>query len=115
MSGPGSLSVRNEVTVVEWVVPTVVNPRHQSLVVRHYLRIMISKRFSIIYLSIAPVLFLLSWYISYRIQDHFMSGTKGITQQQAHINPILYASIFTGIYLAAYLVIRDIYKPTKHQ
>jgi ABC-type branched-subunit amino acid transport system permease subunit len=76
---------------------------------------MISKRFSIIYLSIAPVLFLLSWYISYRIQDHFMSGTKGIAQQQAHINPILYASIFTGIYLAAYLVIRDIYRPTKHQ
>lgn len=76
---------------------------------------MITKRFTIIYLALAPVLFALSWYISHRIQIRFMSLATGELQEQSNNKPFIYASIFTALYLGAYLVIRDLYKPTSNK
>ncbi|MEZ4799638.1 MAG: hypothetical protein R2809_07680 [Flavobacteriales bacterium] len=76
---------------------------------------MITKRFTIIYLSLAPALFALSWYISHRIQIRFMSLATGELQDQSNNKPFIYASIFTALYLGAYLVIRDLYKTSPNK
>jgi hypothetical protein len=76
---------------------------------------MITKRFTLIYLAIAPALFALSWYISHRIQIRFMSLATGEIQSESNSKPFIYASIFTAIYLGAYLVIRDLYKGSSNE
>ncbi|MCC6601332.1 MAG: hypothetical protein IT223_11770 [Crocinitomicaceae bacterium] len=72
---------------------------------------MLSKRFQIIYLSLAPVLFALSWFISHRIYIRFMKLATGSMQYRTEDHSLIYASVFAGIYVAAFFVIRDLYKP----
>lgn len=71
---------------------------------------MITRRFTIIYLALAPLWFGLSWYISHRLQLRFMSLATNEMQTESNSKPFIYASIFTAVYLGAYLVIRDLYK-----
>ncbi|MEN9348605.1 MAG: hypothetical protein ACOVOO_02630 [Flavobacteriales bacterium] len=70
-----------------------------------------TKRFTTIYLALAPVLFGLSWYISHRLYLRFMAFGSGTFEYKGDDRSLIYASMFTGVYLAAYLVIRDLYKP----
>ena len=72
---------------------------------------MITKRFQIIYLALAPVLFGLSWFISHRIYNSFMQSGNGAYEYQGGERSFIYASVFTGLYLSVFLVIRDLYKP----
>jgi TRAP-type C4-dicarboxylate transport system permease small subunit len=68
-----------------------------------------SRKASVLYLSLAPALFALSWYISHKVYDRFLlSG-----QDHAHYEErsLMYASVLTGIYLVAFFIIRDLYKP----
>jgi TRAP-type C4-dicarboxylate transport system permease small subunit len=70
-----------------------------------------TKRFSIIYLAFAPLLFGLSWYISHRVYERFMQSGSDPTGYPGADRSVIYASVFTGLYLIAYLIIRDLYKP----
>jgi hypothetical protein len=72
-----------------------------------------SKKASIIYLALAPVLFGLSWYISHRLFQRFM--TNNATQHDVEVRSMVYAGIFAGLYLAAWFVIRDLYTPGKNK
>lgn len=72
-----------------------------------------SKKASIIYLALAPVLFLLSWYISHRMYTDFLSNGVGNMRYEGKERSELYASVLTGLYIAAFFVIRDLYKPKK--
>jgi hypothetical protein len=76
---------------------------------------MITKRFTIIYLALAPIWFALSWYISHRLQLRFMSLATNELQTESNNKPFIYASIFTALYVGSYLVIRDLYKPAKSE
>ncbi|MFN8699455.1 MAG: hypothetical protein ACK500_06285 [Flavobacteriales bacterium] len=69
-----------------------------------------SKRFTLIYLALTPVIFGLSWYISHRLYLRFMRFTSGNMEHQGDDRSLIYASVFTAIYIAAYLVIKDLYK-----
>lgn len=71
-----------------------------------------TKKARIIYLCIAPALFLLSWYISHRIYTDFLENGVGNMRYLGGERSAMYASVLTGIYLVAYLVIQDLY-PTK--
>jgi hypothetical protein len=66
------------------------------------------KKFTLIYLAIAPLVFGLSWYISHRLFMNFAAGEDG---NGATDRSLIYAGVFTGIYLAVLLVIRDLYRP----
>ena len=70
-----------------------------------------SKRFTLIYLALTPVIFGLSWYISHRLYLRFMRFTSGNMEHQGDDRSLIYASVFTAIYIGFYLVIRDLYKP----
>jgi hypothetical protein len=72
-----------------------------------------SKKASIIYLSLAPVLFILSWYISHRMYTDFLSNGVGNMRYEGKERSEVYATVLTAIYLAAFFVIRDLYKPKK--
>jgi hypothetical protein len=69
-----------------------------------------SKRFSTIYLAIAPVLLILSWYISHRMYTDFLENGVGNMKYKGGERSWLYASVLTGLYLAVYFVIRDLYR-----
>jgi hypothetical protein len=69
-----------------------------------------SKKASIIYLCIAPVLFLLSWYISHRMYTDFLQNGVGNMEYQGKERSIMYATAFTVIYLVVFLVIKDLYR-----
>jgi TRAP-type C4-dicarboxylate transport system permease small subunit len=71
-----------------------------------------SKRASIIYLCLAPVLFLLSWFISHKLYVQYMAHNTGDMHQNSDERSITYAAFFTGLYLAVFLVLRDLYKPS---
>ena len=45
----------------------------------------------------------------------FMSLATGELQDQSNNKPFIYASIFTALYLGAYLVIRDLYKTSPNK
>ena len=66
-----------------------------------------SKRTSLIYLAIAPILFVLSWYISHEVYVRFLQSNS----EYAHTadRSLVYASVLTGIYVVAFFVIRDLY------
>jgi hypothetical protein len=70
-----------------------------------------SKRTTIICLAIVPVLFLLSWYISHRMYDEFLRFGTGVAKYKGEERSLVYACYFTGLYLAIFLVMRDLYKP----
>lgn len=70
-----------------------------------------SKKASLIYLSLAPVLFGLSWFISHRVFERFMTNGSGVSE--AHDRSLGYAIAFLVFYLAIYFVIRDLYRPAK--
>jgi hypothetical protein len=70
-----------------------------------------SKRFTLIYLALIPVIFGLSWYISHRLYLRFMRFTSGDMTHPGDDRSLIYASVFTAIYIGFYLVIRDLYKP----
>jgi intracellular septation protein A len=67
-----------------------------------------TKRTSIVYLLLAPVLFSLSWYISHKLFERFMLNASGI--ENAKDRSLVYAGFFTILYIAAWFVIRDLYK-----
>jgi hypothetical protein len=69
-----------------------------------------SKRFTLIYLALSPVIFGLSWYISHRLYLRFMRFTSGNMEHPGDDRSLIYATVFTAIYIGAYLVIRDLYK-----
>ena len=70
-----------------------------------------TKKASLIYLALAPVLFGLSWFISHRVFERFMTNGSGVTE--AHDRSLGYAITFLVLYLAVFFVIRDLYKPKK--
>ncbi|MBX7052964.1 MAG: hypothetical protein K1X54_13070 [Flavobacteriales bacterium] len=72
-----------------------------------------TKKASLIYLSIAPVLFALSWYISHRMYTDFLQNGVGNMEYGGKERSFTYAASFTILYLAAYLVIKDLYKKKK--
>ncbi len=72
-----------------------------------------SKRASIIYLCIAPVLFALSWYISHRMYTDFLHSGVGVNAYPGKERSWMYATTLTVLYLAFFLVIRDLYKKKK--
>ncbi|MFN0031058.1 MAG: hypothetical protein ACKVOR_02750 [Flavobacteriales bacterium] len=69
-----------------------------------------TRKTSLIYLIIAPVLFALSWYISHRIYEEFLLSN----QENVHYKErsLLYASFLTGLYLVAFFVIKDLFRKT---
>jgi hypothetical protein len=69
-----------------------------------------TKKASIIYLSLAPVLFALSWYISHRMYTDFLQNGVGNMEFGGKERSLTYATGFTVLYLAAFLIIRDLYK-----
>jgi len=69
-----------------------------------------TKRFTLIYLALAPVFFWLSWFISHRLYLRFMRFGSGDFEHQGDDRSLIYASVFTGIYLIALVVIRDLYR-----
>jgi TRAP-type C4-dicarboxylate transport system permease small subunit len=70
-----------------------------------------NRKSSIIYLSLAPFLFLLSWYISHKVFVRYL--LSGQDQANYEERSLLYASCLTGLYLIAFFIIRDLYKPKK--
>lgn len=70
-----------------------------------------SKKFKTIYLAIAPVMFGLSWFISNKLFDQFMSN-KGTIDHPVTNHSLAYACGFTLVYVLSYFVILDLY-PTK--
>jgi hypothetical protein len=69
-----------------------------------------SKKFNIIYLSIAPLLFVLSYFISTTLYDRFMKFGTGEYEYQGKDHSLVYSLFFTIAYLAVFFVIRDLYK-----
>jgi hypothetical protein len=69
-----------------------------------------SRKTSIIYLCIAPVLFLLSWYISHRMFTDYLKNGVGNMLYEGKERSWIYASVLTGLYLAVYVVWKDLYK-----
>lgn len=72
-----------------------------------------SKRASIIYLCLAPVLFALSWYISHRMYTDYLASGVGVNAYQGKERSLMYATTLTVFYVAFYFVIQDIYKKKK--
>ncbi|MFN4885569.1 MAG: hypothetical protein ACK5EW_00405 [Bacteroidota bacterium] len=70
-----------------------------------------SKKFKTIYLAVAPVLFGLSWFISNRLFEQFMSD-KGTVDHPVTNHSFAFASSFTLVYIIIFFVILDLY-PTK--
>lgn len=67
-----------------------------------------TKKFNIIYLSLAPVLFGLSWFISRELFDHFMKN-KGTIENPAKDNSFVFACGFSFLYLLVFFIISDLY------
>ncbi|HEY8403178.1 MAG TPA: hypothetical protein VIK71_01080 [Flavobacteriales bacterium] len=72
-----------------------------------------SKRASIIYLCLAPVLFALSWYISHRMYTDYLASGVGVNAYQGKERSLMYATTLTVLYIAFYFVIQDIFKKKK--
>jgi hypothetical protein len=69
-----------------------------------------SKKFSVWYLSLLPVVFFLSWFISHKLYLTFMlSAGVGVQPDRS----LIYASVFTALYLAVFIVIKDLYPNQK--
>ncbi|MFM7104614.1 MAG: hypothetical protein ACKOW8_03765 [Flavobacteriales bacterium] len=68
-----------------------------------------NKRQSRIYLSLAPILFGLSWYISHRMYTDFLKSGQSSNGFHGENHAILYATVFTSVYLLAYFIINDLY------
>jgi hypothetical protein len=69
-----------------------------------------SKKFSIVYLALTPLVFGLSWFISHKLHLTFMqSAGSGVQPNRA----FMYASVFTAIYVAVFFVIKDLYPQQK--
>ena len=72
-----------------------------------------TRKTRIIYLCIAPCLFILSWYISHRMYTDYLQNGVGNMRYAGEERSWMYASVLTGIYLAAFFVIRDLYPGNK--
>jgi len=72
-----------------------------------------SRKARILYLSIAPCLFALSWYISHRMFTDFLQNGVGNMRYAGEERSLMYASVLTGLYLAVFFVIRDLYREKK--
>jgi hypothetical protein len=69
-----------------------------------------SKKFNIVYLSLTPLIFGLSWFISHKLHLTYMqSSGVGVQPNRS----LLYASVFSLLYVAAYVVIKDLYPNSK--
>lgn len=73
-----------------------------------------TRKASIIYLCIAPALFALSWYISHRMYTDFLQNGIGNMRFEGKERSLMYASVLTGLYLAIFFVIRDLYPAKKN-
>lgn len=71
-----------------------------------------TKKFNIIYLGLAPVLFGLSWFISHELFNHFMKN-KGTLENPAKDNSLVFACGFSFLYLLVFFIIRDLYPKKK--
>ncbi len=69
-----------------------------------------SRKASIIYLCIAPILFLLSWYTSHRMYTDYLENGVGNMKFEGEERSLMYASVLTGLYIAVFFVIRDLYR-----
>jgi hypothetical protein len=69
-----------------------------------------NKKASILYFSFAPLLFLLSYYISYKVFVNYM--LNGTISNEAHNRPWIYSGFLTFLYIGFYFVIKDIYRPS---
>jgi hypothetical protein len=67
-----------------------------------------SKRNTILYFSFAPILFLLSYYISHRVYVKYM--LNGSLTNEGNNRPWIYSGFLVLIYIAAYFVMKDIYR-----
>lgn len=70
-----------------------------------------SKRNTILYFSFAPLLFLLSYYISHRVYEKFM--LNGTMSNEIQNRPWIYSGFLLFLYVGAYFVFRDIYRKEK--
>jgi hypothetical protein len=68
-----------------------------------------TKRQSTIYLSLAPILFGLSWYISHRMYTDFLKSGMSSNGFHGENHALIYASVFTTLYLITYFIIRNLY------
>jgi hypothetical protein len=69
-----------------------------------------SKKASLVYLCIAPLLFILSWYIAHRMYTDYLQNGVGNMRYEGKDRSFMYASVLTGLYLAVFFVIRDLYR-----
>lgn len=72
-----------------------------------------NNRQSKIYIGLAPVLFGLSWYISHRMYTDFLKSGESGNGFHGEDHAIVYATIFTSVYVVAYFVIKDLYSKGK--
>jgi hypothetical protein len=70
-----------------------------------------TRKASMIYLACAPLLFVLSYYISYKVFINYM--LNGTMSNEAHNRPWIYSGFLTFIYLGLFFVIKDIYRKEK--
>jgi hypothetical protein len=68
-----------------------------------------SRKSTIIYFCLAPVLFLLSWYISHRMYTDFLQNGVGNMRYEGRERSLMYSTVFILLYIAAWFVIRDLY------
>lgn len=72
-----------------------------------------SKKSTIIYFAIAPVLFGLSWFISHRVVPRAQAlGSGKISETDSTIS-LLYAGFLTGLYIIAWFIWKDLYGKKK--
>lgn len=69
-----------------------------------------TRKASILYLCIAPVLFVLSWYISHRMFTEFLQNGVGNMRFEGKDRSLMYASVLTGLYIAVFFIIKDLYR-----
>ncbi len=69
-----------------------------------------TRKASILYLCIAPVLFVLSWYISHRMFTEFLQNGVGNMRFEGKDRSLMYATVLTGLYIAVFFIIKDLYR-----
>ncbi|MDZ4821854.1 MAG: hypothetical protein SH856_00155 [Flavobacteriales bacterium] len=72
-----------------------------------------SKKFHLIYLLIAPLLWAFSWFVSQRVVPRAQAIGTGEIEAVDPKMSWMYASILTGVYLLGWFVIRDLYRKKK--
>ncbi len=69
-----------------------------------------SRKASILYLCIAPLLFILSWYMSHVMFNEYLKNGVGNMAYHGEERSLTYATVLTSIYVVAFFVIKDLYR-----